>query len=185
MIRFGVSIYETFSPIYENVADDNHRPFLVDLDSLVVDLLQNETIDITHGVQSLPVIFFLESRLRLFCNGGRHVHIICFDVCKSMYSLAKYRLIREAVVAHLKRMTSEQKRKHNEYLQSRLDAPAEEEKESELVVRPKDAYDLNIEFFEFDNWWHEDFSDHIYSYLPVFTMVARPDYSKIVCFFFL
>lgn len=51
MRQYGLGIYQYFEPIYENVGDDNHRPFMIDLDSLVLDLLNSPLIDINHGPQ--------------------------------------------------------------------------------------------------------------------------------------
>ena len=38
LIKYGLSIYSHFVPQYENVGEDNHRPFMLDFDSLLLDL---------------------------------------------------------------------------------------------------------------------------------------------------
>ena len=51
LLSYGMGIYSNFIPQYENVGDDNHRPFLVEFDSLLLDLFHSPLIDITNGPQ--------------------------------------------------------------------------------------------------------------------------------------
>ena len=49
--EYGLAMYQYFDFVYENVGDDNHRPFMIDLDCLLLDLLHSPMVDFTHGPQ--------------------------------------------------------------------------------------------------------------------------------------
>jgi len=96
------SLYTLCRPIWETVGEDTHVAFIVDLDSLLLDLVEAPYINFTHGLQVLPIIHLLERRLNELQNSGRTPMIVAFDCMKSIWpqNRADIFLLREIILLH-------------------------------------------------------------------------------------
>jgi len=96
------SLYTMSRPIWETVGEDTHVAFIVDLDSLLLDLVEAPYINFTHGVQCLPIIHLLERRLNELRNAGRTPMIVEFECMKSIWPVDRSDifLMREIIILH-------------------------------------------------------------------------------------
>ena len=64
---YGINLYNHFQPIYECIGDDNHRPFMIDFDSLLLDIFHSPLIStqLKYGPRLLPIIDILDNYLDL------------------------------------------------------------------------------------------------------------------------
>ena len=77
---YGINIYNNFKPIYENIGEDNHRPFMLDFDSLLLDIFHCPLIStqLKYGARLLPINDIVDNYLDLLIGGGRSVQSIIF-----------------------------------------------------------------------------------------------------------
>ena len=102
----------------------------------------------------MPIISLLESRLELLCGGGRSVQIVAFNQNRHLWKYSQHLYLREVILYHLVY--------HWQYEQNLLH---------------KHAFPL---VFVFDSYSSPEFARFCYVYLPVFALVAKPQYSALI-----
>ncbi|ETO13004.1 DEAD/DEAH box helicase, partial [Reticulomyxa filosa] len=103
---------------------------------------------------TLPLIYLLESRLEMFCGGGRSVQVVAFNTGRYLWKYPQHLMLRENALYHLTN--------HWQYRQQLLN---------------KQTYPL---VFTPDSFWSDDFMKYLHVYLPVFALVARVDLSPLI-----
>eukprot|EP01083_Nonionella_stella_P220289 788323_1 len=153
---YGLNLWNSFTPIYELIGEDNHRSFMIELDSLLLDMFHCPLIEnnLKFGARIGAIISLLSSHLDLYFSGGRSVQIVIFSSHRNVWKYPVHYFERELIVYYLRMFwQSEQQKKYNI------------------------SYPL---VFEFDSFWSDAFAAYIYEYLPVFACIARPDLSPFI-----
>jgi len=99
-------IYSTISLRYEEVGSDSGQSFLVDGDSLLLDLFSDATIDWIHGGQFLHLSYALEKRLHHLMEADRSFNVVFFDCLEGIWTNPTHQLAREIIIRHLSSIAS-------------------------------------------------------------------------------
>jgi hypothetical protein len=91
---------------YSEVGSDSAQAFLVDGDSLVLDLLSHPRLDYSNGGQLLQLVYLLEVRVNQLLEGQRNFQVLFFDALRGMWKNPVHLLAREVVIMHLEGIRS-------------------------------------------------------------------------------
>lgn len=97
-------IYEELTLRHEDIGADNDQIFLIEGDSLLLEILSDPLLDWKQGGQMLHVLYALEQYIRRFQEGGRVFRFVFFH-CFGGVAWADspfVQLIRETVLRHLR-----------------------------------------------------------------------------------
>eukprot|EP00808_Paulinella_micropora_P023665 g16051.t1 len=87
---------------YGEVGSDSAQAFLVDGDSLLLDLLSHPKLDYSYGGQLLQLIYLLEVRVNNMLEAERIFEVVFFKALTGIWKNPNHLLAREVVKRHLK-----------------------------------------------------------------------------------
>jgi hypothetical protein len=85
----------------EYVIEDNDQVFAVDLDSFLLDVFCNSSLDWKHGPPILHCIYLVEKFIGLLQKNGRDFDFVSLDVLKQCVISDQLRFLREVCVCHI------------------------------------------------------------------------------------
>jgi hypothetical protein len=89
----------------EYVIEDNDQVFLVDLDTLVLDVLSSTELDWSCGAPTLQCIYVLEKLLDLLRRNKRVFDVVSFDCFEQFVLSPAYRFVRALLARHIATQT--------------------------------------------------------------------------------
>lgn len=97
------NIFNNTKPIYEMIGEDNHTFFLIDFDSILIELIEAPQFKFLHNLQTLSIIHCLERRLTNFYIGKKKPIIIAFKVLERMWPSMSNDIffLRKLLIMHL------------------------------------------------------------------------------------
>uniref|UniRef100_A0A6A7G030 ATP-dependent RNA helicase DDX60 isoform X1 n=2 Tax=Hirondellea gigas TaxID=1518452 RepID=A0A6A7G030_9CRUS len=133
-------LYQTISCGHRQIGHDTNKPFLVDLDSLLMDVFADPLLDWKFGGEFLQVIFLVEQALVRLSSGERALSVVMFDALSVLWSDTTMLLARNIVFLHLKNETKIRCECFDGWWDAKFKAFSDEIRPSFILVSDGDAH---------------------------------------------